>query len=51
MNFIIYYITFFPLQIQFLYRCYFNGINLDKYITGTLNKGQPLHRGKGEGDG
>ena len=34
------------------YRCYVNGItvepsNTNKYITGTLNKGQPLSRGKG----
>ena len=33
-------------------RCYVNGLkieasNTDKYITGTLNKGQPLNRGKG----
>ena len=53
MNFIIPYITFLPLQIQFSYRCYVNEFNVEpsntnKYITGTLNKGQPLKREKGE---
>ena len=50
MNFIIPYITFLPLQIQFSYRCYVNELNVEpsntnKYIIGTLNKGQPLNRG------
>jgi hypothetical protein len=40
MNCIIYYIAFLPLQ-----------IHPNKYITGTLNKGQPLHRGKGRNRG
>ena len=53
MNFIIHYITCLPLQIQFslINRYYGNGLNVEpsntnKYITGTLHKGQGLRVGK-----
>ena len=56
-NFIIHYTIFFFANPVLTYRCYANGLNIEpsntnKYITGTLNKGQPLNRGKGrKGDG
>ena len=48
---ILYYISSFANPVL-TYRCYVNGLNVEasntnKYITGTLNKGQLLYRGKG----
>ena len=52
MNFIIYYISFHSLQIQFslidvMLMGLYEPSNTNKYITGNLNKGQPLNKGKG----
>jgi hypothetical protein len=49
----LYYISSFANPVLTLYRCYVNGFNTEpsntnKYITGTLNKGQPLIGVKGE---